>query len=374
VPKDLHYLKGYWPLKEVDVGARREHCDWELTERIRQEGFAFRMPDIHPLRTWGQLLKIRCHLELEERDLTKAIHTCQTGMALGRHISDAPVVVTALIGAGIGGDMLDNVQTIIATPGSPNLYWALTALPRPFLDLRRPLQGERLSLDSLLADVTDLDSKPLSLEKSRELLQRFGRMVNSTGRGGELGQYEREALTLLVLVSYPAAKEWLLAQGKPAELVEQMPTFQVVLLYSLAEFRRLSDDLIKLHSLHHPEAGQHLEAFRKQLTRHRLLVDTVPLAGLLLPAHQRVFESRTWLERRIDVLRVIEALRLYAAAHGEWPATLAEIKNVPIPLDIYLGKPFVYRRDGNKATLIAPSQYDTPWRGDQIHYELTLEK
>jgi hypothetical protein len=374
VPEKLSYMKSYWALKEIDQAARREHCDWELTERVRQAGFQLMLSDIQPLRTWANLLTIRCHAELEDKDFTKAVYTCQTGMAMGRHAGEAPVLFNSLIGMAISMAMLENTQEIIATPGSPNLYWALTELPRPFVDLRRALQGERLWVQSLLGEISDLEEKPLSLERQADLQKRFLRVLHSIGDNRELRGLENGMITFFVLKSYPTARQWLLQQGKAAELVDRMPTFQVVLIYTLAEYRRLADEILKLQTLSHVEARPYLARYREQLTRSRQELDTIPLAALLMPAVIKTMEARVRLERRIDMLRVIEALRLYAAQHGDWPSSLEEIKAVPLPLDCYTGRPFVYRRDGNKVTLQGPSESNPPSRIDQVTFELTLAK
>ena len=51
-------------------------------------------------------------------------------------------------------------------------------------------------------------------------------------------------------------------------------------------------------------------------------------------------------------LRIFEALRIYAAAHdGHLPQQLADIHEVPIPLNPYNDKPFDYSRDGDRAFL-----------------------
>lgn len=70
----------------------------------------------------------------------------------------------------------------------------------------------------------------------------------------------------------------------------------------------------------------------------------------------KVFQSQAMLERKIAALRCIEAIRLYAAAHGgKLPATLGEIKEVPIPVDPITGKAFEYEAHGDKAKLAAPN-------------------
>jgi hypothetical protein len=70
------------------------------------------------------------------------------------------------------------------------------------------------------------------------------------------------------------------------------------------------------------------------------------------------------LERKIDVLRVFEALRLYAAGHhGKLPETLANVTEAPIPKDPVTGKAFEYKLTGDRATLRGPLLEDnSPFR------------
>jgi hypothetical protein len=76
---------------------------------------------------------------------------------------------------------------------------------------------------------------------------------------------------------------------------------------------------------------------------------------LLLPAIHKVAVAFNRLERRITALRIIEAVRMYAAAHeGRLPDKLADITEAPVPKDPGTGQPFQYRRDNKAATLIAP--------------------
>jgi hypothetical protein len=63
-------------------------------------------------------------------------------------------------------------------------------------------------------------------------------------------------------------------------------------------------------------------------------------------------------------LRVLEALRMYAAAHGKLPDKLSEITEVPVPVNPFDGKPLTYRRDGDKAELGCEVEgpRNQPWR------------
>jgi glutathione S-transferase len=61
-----------------------------------------------------------------------------------------------------------------------------------------------------------------------------------------------------------------------------------------------------------------------------------------LPALQKVRRAQGRLEQRIALLRHVEAIRMYAAAHeGKVPPKLSDV-DVPLPLDPFTGKPFRY--------------------------------
>jgi hypothetical protein len=74
---------------------------------------------------------------------------------------------------------------------------------------------------------------------------------------------------------------------------------------------------------------------------------------------KRLREARTSnarTERELAILRVAEALRLYAAGHGSrLPASLSDIDEVPIPLDPVTEAPFNYRFENEQATISGPS-------------------
>ena len=61
------------------------------------------------------------------------------------------------------------------------------------------------------------------------------------------------------------------------------------------------------------------------------------------------------VERRLNVVQYIEAIRLYAANHnGTLPPSLEAITEAPVPIDPATGKFFDYKVDGSTATLTAP--------------------
>ena len=157
---------------------------------------------------------------------------------------------------------------------------------------------------------------------------------------------------------YPEAKRYMLSQGLPAETVEAMPHIQVVFLFSLAEYDLLFDEMLKWQGVPYWQARAGLEKWEQTLKQERAReteLERLPLAGLFLPAVQRVFFATTRTDRKIAALRCIEAIRLYAAGHeGKLPGALSEITEVPIPIDPVTGKEFEYKLDEGKAMLSAP--------------------
>jgi len=94
----------------------------------------------------------------------------------------------------------------------------------------------------------------------------------------------------------------------------------------------------------------------------------------LLPALIKVQSAQTRLERKIAALRVIEALRLHAAANdGRLPDKLTDVTLVPVPDDPGTGKPFGYERDQDTATLISQIPAEKP-EVSGLRYRLTIRK
>jgi hypothetical protein len=377
--KELRWIENYKGLQEIDLGARRQYCDWEMADRLRKDGIAFLLPDIQAFRGFANILAIRIRFEIADGHYDKAAHSLQTGLRLARDMGEGPTLIQALVGIAIGAVMLNQVDEWVQTPGSPNLYWALTNLPHPFVSLRRPMEGERMVVDSLFPSLREIlaDPKatPLAPQQLQAQMEKVGSVLAMEG-AGEV--WENRALYApAVAKAYPGAKRFLLGQGWTAEQVEAMPMLQAVLMHQVHTYDRLYDEMMKWEGLPYWEMRPGLERSEKLLKQEKAAGEvSAVLATLLLPAVQKVFFAQTRLERKIAALRCVEALRLYAAAHdGKLPAALSDITEVPVPLDPVTGRPFNYKVDGDKATLSAPPPAgEQPGPGNALRYELTMAR
>jgi hypothetical protein len=303
------------------------------------------------------------------------------------------------------------VDSFIQCAGAPNLYWALSDLPRPFAGLRGALQGERVMLyctfPGLGTAATDRDMGPLNSDDARacvkaalELRQLASLFegkspLDSPRLSKELdgllpeefqkplerweeSSRERMHFARLLLRHHAEAKRALIASGRPRDRVEAMPFIQVAVLHGLQEYDRLADDFRKWEVFPYWESRPQLRRLRAQAEQEvkgTREARVFPASVLVLPVGT-VFQGRAWLDRKIAALRCVEAVRLYAAAHhGRLPATLGAIQEVPIPRDPMTGKEFEYHVEEDRARLYGPPpEGEKPNAGNSLSYELTLRR
>jgi hypothetical protein len=375
---DLRWLLDNKALREVDRAARRAYCDWEFTERLKEDGINFLIPDVQAMREFALLLTVRARLEMADGHLDRALHTLRTGFALARHVGDSVTLVQALVGIAVANRMAVQVEELLRQPGAPNLYWSLTGLPRPFNDLRKPLQGEKLWLLATWPELREVDNPHLSAQQRERLLVTAAMFVTEPSSDYRTWTPDAAArLTTIAQVAkaYPGAKRALIAAGRKPEAVEALPALQVVLIEALRDYEQRRDEQFKWMELPYYEARPGLERAAKALRESKARREGIPLAQLMLPDASKVAAAAARLDRRIAALRCVEAVRLYAAAHdGKPPAKLADVTEVPIPADPMTGKGFEYKVSGDTFTLSAPAPPGDTAPNNALTYEVTLRK
>jgi hypothetical protein len=367
-------------LRLADRAARSEYCDWGIAERIRKMGIGALLPELQDMRGLARLLALRARVEALDGHTDRAVRALQTGFAAAKHSGDTPVLIGSLVGIAMGTVTAKELELLLSQPNAPNLYWGLTDLPRPFIDMRRAMEGERVgiygSFPGLIEAVNNPDAAPMTpaqVKASVDLL------VNELNVGKDYAT--RVGVSTLIRAKHNVAKEALVAAGYRRERVDKMPHMQVALMHALQQHDRLFEEFLKWQTFPYVEARKGMrqaDRMAREARTHSLfpMGDTpaLPLAALFLPAVHKVFDARVRIDRRLAALRCVEAVRLYAAAHGgKLPAKLDDVKEAPVPPDPYLGKPFVYRVGKGTATLEGPPPAgEKANAGNAITYELTL--
>jgi hypothetical protein len=337
-------------LKELDLAARRNYCHWALS--FREQGSGLLLSYLNPARDAANRLALQARIQIASGDYEAAVHTLQTGFALGRDIGEPPMLVPNLVAAAITDMMLDRVAELAQAKDGPNLYWPLANLPRPMLDRRHATQGERAMVLFNIPPLRDRRPEDLSDEESRAVLDQI--VAGQEGR--------RIEVTAFLIRSYEEARHRLAERGISPQRIEAIPTSTVLLTYLVDQYQREADNLYRWQGLPYWQSEGGLGAAVETVAKSPLR-QTNPLF-FYLPDLGTANYAMAAIDRKVAVLECVEAIRAYAAAHkGKVPASLNDLSDTPVPMDPLVGKPFGYNVEGNTVTLRAarPTRAYSDW-------------
>ena len=199
---------------------------------------------------------------------------------------------------------------------------------------------------------------PLSAKDTEKLIDDFlGEWLKLTGSENASVWQGKAALAVMALKVYPDAKKYLADQGYTKEEIEALPALQAVFVWYLDQYNQTRDDYLKWMNAPPWQAQPHLDQIEKEMAKAMKAGTANPVIGLLLPAMSKVYGASMRTENIIGRLRCAEALRLYAAAHdGKAPEKLADVGDLPLPLNPYTGKGFdgYYQFKDGKGVLETP--------------------
>jgi hypothetical protein len=350
-------------LRQVDRAARMDKPDWQILPKLKTDGFALLLPDLQKMRFLASVLQERFRTELAQRKFDDAIVTAKTMFALGRHMGEHPTLIGDLVAVAIATVAITPLEEMLAQPGCPNLYWALTNLPSPFIPLDKGMEGERMILDTEFRDLSaETPMTPGQLRKFMDRIDYLKAIADKPPKEKTRAVVEPKAKDPAQVA---AARGRLVGTGHADEKLLKFPPEQVILLDELRDLVSRRDDVMRLMNL---PSWQFLESLKKnsKLTEESLL-------GNLGVAFEKVRMAQGRLDQRIALLRHVEAIRLYAADHkGALPAKLDDC-TVPLPTDPYTGKPFRYAVEAGVAHLrgTPPVGYET-MPAYNVHYEIRV--
>jgi hypothetical protein len=353
---------GRIPLSRADYAARMETPDWQILLKLKSDGIRLLLPDVQVLRELGSALQVRFRVEIAEKRFDDAIATAKTMLALARHFNEHPTAIGDLIGMAIASIALGRVDEMIEQPGCPNLFWALTDLPSPFIDLHKGLQGDRTLID---AELSGLDEQePMSNAQLQKIVDRLQKDINGPKdpQGAVRAWFEGRSKDK----EYVQAARKRLVEALDSEdtsRFDSLPPLQILLLYAKLDYETVRDEGMKALALPYWQARKVLESIPPIPVEKQ-----TPLITPLMIGHSNVKRAQARLDQRIALLRCVEALRIYAAENdGKLPAKLDDIR-LPLPVDPATGKPFAYKVE-NKAAYL----HGEPL-GVEVRYEVTIGK
>ncbi|MGO8752377.1 MAG: hypothetical protein ACLQNE_41085 [Thermoguttaceae bacterium] len=353
-------------LHGIEIAAHRDHCEWDPPIReASRDVFGMLLPETQAARLTARLVGLRARLEIAEKKYDEAMASLRTGYCLARHIAEQQLLVPSVVGLSLGRDMDDRLQEMLVQPDAPSLYWAISAMPHPLIDLRPAMEVEGNAVYVMFPEMQpsrrgDLSPErwtalaPQILSDVADLVHYFRPVPRATAGKGKF--------VAKLMKAVPEAKADLIAAGHPKRKVEAMVPGQAVLLDMFEIYETRRDDLFKWFSVPYWQAGVGLREGEARIVNSGKNDGLASLATTLLRAVGAAHKSNARVERRRAALCCVEAIRLYAGAHeGRLPANLDAIHEVPIPINPVTGKSFLYHVEGQVAVLEAdgPAEWET---------------
>jgi hypothetical protein len=380
-------LGGFRAFDELREATSRERCDWDwrLQDIEGPRSFEFLLGEIQQSRGLTRCLAVKARLEISEGRYADAVDTFRIGYQLARDVSTTPIIITGLVGIAMTGVLDDQVHAFMAAKGSPNLYWALTELPRPLIDVRPAVEFEINFPTRIFSFLKDPEHTHHSPEQWAELVSRafltLDRLASERPTDDTYGWPVRLVATGWALRGYTRAKHDLIAAGYDAAKVEQMPVGQVMAVDEVQYSRQIASESLKWSFLPYPEGWARLKHAETELIRNHYLGpgprtrEPIPINSLLLPAIRAAGDAMMRRDVSVAADRAIEAIRMHAAQNGgKLPQSLADVSVVPVPNNPWLGTPFPYRVEGDKATLEVRRGTEAPQPMQESDYlfEITI--
>ena len=171
------------------MAARLDKPDWQILLKLRADGFETLLPDVQAMRSLGKALAVRFRAEIAGGRVDDAIRTAKTMFGMARRMGEHPTFIGELVGFAIAFTAINPLEEMLEQPGCPNLYWALTNLPDPFISIKTGLDGERLSIWGC---TRDLDSSgPIGAEQIRKFIGVYDKLVGENSPDRPPGGIQR---------------------------------------------------------------------------------------------------------------------------------------------------------------------------------------
>ena len=367
--------------KHLHIAANRQKCEWDYP--VKESGtniFAILLPDAQSMRQYIRFIALKAHLEIAEGKFDDALETLQTGFAVSKHIGSGPFLINSLVGVACASAMRDELETFCGTEKAPNIYWALTSLPRPFISLRSAFELEYIGALTAFPEI-DLDGKTLTAEewklKWNSLKMRWNTNWKEFALTGDDAKNDNAFVEALKLISVdergsPVAKAWHKERkGLSDAEIEKLPKEQLLLQYTAGYFCEMRDEAFRYMYLTSQEA-KNVKRSTTDIIKEARSKEIIPIGSLLLPAIERTITATERFDRKVAALRIVEAIRCHAAENNnELPASLDKISCLPVPTDPVTGQAFSYEMKDGIATLKAEDPVNVR---NGIHYRISIRK
>lgn len=339
-----------------EQAARAGRCDWtRFTNHLRQHGLHVGFGPVPDFLLGAQLCAVQARWHLKQDRPAEAVRRLALALSLVRHAATCPRANEATTAAAFVDPVLDVLTEVQSHPRCPSLYNALAALPRPFLSPRPVVAGLRLALHGVLPAAERLRADPVGAaltDEDKARLERTFRLFTTYAGQRVEPLTARVQMGLAIQRSDAAARAALREAGYTAEVVAATPSLNAAILHALLVGEETLARQGEALALPIEAASARIEARPRGPVEAGQLA--LPAARYVLALTEGLVAPFAPAQRRLDLLRAVEALRLHAHATGKLPAKLDEVTVVAVPVDPLLGEPLLYQREGAGILLETP--------------------
>jgi hypothetical protein len=339
---------------EMRRAAYRREATWEYPIGETPSLYFILLPDVAGLRDFlGRGLAARIRYHISRGELDEAREGILVGLANARHLAQAPFYVNQLVAITIDRAMLERTAELVSRPDSPNLYWALSTLPDSLVELGRTASFEGDLFALTFPAVSDLD-RPREVAEWTTMAGQLIALLEETEELPKSTQQAEDAAARSIPRQWVKVARDELPQllHTSAEKVTAMSDEEAAIRWYVHERLAADQRASAIVRLPPGEAWPLLARLRDDV---RAMHDKAGTKGSGFFDPTSVYLSIWSLKRKIESLRIIEAIRHHMATHdGKLPARLDDIKEVSVPVDSLTGEPFEWQAEGSSAILKAP--------------------
>jgi hypothetical protein len=340
----------------IAVATRCRDCDWGIAaEDLRgKQLLQMDFPAIRSASSISWTLVLKTRAAIKQGEFEKATELLRMHYTLAQNVSrlnDSIAILTAVQCLSRANMTL---LEFVAQPDAPNMYWPIAQLPSPIISGVAAMETRLAMFENLVPDFKEIDKAQWSDQRwKRVAMEVFETLADAEGStsapGGTDKQSNAKALFLKAsLAGVTTAKKRLSASGLDAAKIEKMSVPQIMLLDAKREYEKAKSEFQTMIYMPIPDSilmqQRRNETYSPEALQNNLGAKIFNTFGPL-NLNPQVAE----VQQELDLIRIIEALRLHAGDTGNLPLSLDEIDSVPIPLDPWTGKPFDCQLTLNKA-------------------------
>ncbi len=350
----------------LEEAARCNRFSVDRNIREVKEPIAYLLPEIQTMRELARTQSLRCRVAIREGKIDDAIAIIGQQYALANHLGQDEFFVSNLVGAAISSIAWTDCLHLLQHADTPNLYWALAALPQPLISADQATSTEYNLLFLQVKTLLEVDETPRPAGYWQDLVRRMIPEIRALNDSSPQlppdPELEHAAVVALIAAAYPGAKQYLLQTCElDPERVDAFPTTQTVLLAVRRYYERTRDEEFKWHLL---PLAQYLKFadwdYQLQADQQHFGWITKP-TDWIIPALNSIRISVARPQQTIGMLQTVEAIRDHAAQHGRLPEALAELR-LPAPHDPFTDKEFDYEFAIDHAVLSASAHIGLQYR------------